>query len=169
MLPPHLLKYLAKNFHAWYVSLELLQGAIGQVRDDDNTIRDLTQDALAELYGELAEEDYFYGLWRRRSLYEETNAALSFEQNGMYQLAQPLYEAAQNKARLSLYPFTASEYAVWEDHWIRCTKNLLQWDLLTELAAGEQNVDMSLECAWRTLQDWTPDNPQSAMPWPLSI
>ena len=158
MLPPHLLKYLAKNFHAWYVSLELLQGAIGQVRDDDNTIRDLTQDALAELYGELAEEDYFYGLWRRRSLYEETNAALSFEQNGMYQLAQPLYEAAQNKARLSLYPFTASEYSVWEDHWIRCTKNLLQWDLLTELATGEQNVDMSLECAWRTLQDWTSDN-----------
>ena len=45
-------------------------------------------DAVAEVYAELAEEDMFYGLWRMHSLQIETNAALSFEQNGMWNEAQ---------------------------------------------------------------------------------
>jgi transformation/transcription domain-associated protein len=157
-IPPHVLKYLVKIYHAWYEGLEILQHAVEQGREDDDAIRDSNQDALAELYAELCEDDYFYGLWRRRCLYEETNAALSYEQNGFFHFAQPLYEIAQMKARQNIYPMSESEYYIWEDHWMLCTEKLLQWDILQDVASGEGNPDLALECAWRTLQTWNSEN-----------
>ena len=97
-LPPDLLKYSRKTFGACYVVLELLQDSLENVREDENLVRDSVYDALAEVYAEIAEEDMFYGLWRRRSLQIETNAALSFEQNGMWNEAQIIYENAQSRA-----------------------------------------------------------------------
>lgn len=161
-IPPHLLKYLAKNFRGWYPAMEMLQDAIEMGRDDDNQTREVTYDALAETYAELCEDDYFYGLWRRRSLYEETNAALSYEQNGLWQIAQPLYEVAQIKTRQNIYPMSEAEYYVWEDHWLMCTEKLLQWDILGEIAAGEGNPDLILESAWRSLQTWSSETPAIA-------
>ncbi|CAG7849089.1 Transcription-associated protein 1 [Serendipita indica DSM 11827] len=157
-LPPHVVKYLSKTYHSWYEGLEFLQSAVEQGREDDASVREANQDALAELYAELSEDDYYYGLWRRRCLYEETNAALSFEQNGLYQFAQPLYETAQIKARQNIYPMSEAEYYVWEDHWMLCSQKLLQWDILQDVASGEANADLALECAWRTLQTWNHDN-----------
>lgn len=157
-LPPHVLKYLVKAFYAWYEGLEILQTAVDQGREDDSPVQDANQDALASLYAELSEEDYYYGLWRRRSLFEETNAALSYEQNGFYHFAQPLYEFAQMRARQGMYPMSESEYYVWEDHWILCGEKLLMWDILGDVAASEANADLALECAWRQLQTWNADN-----------
>lgn len=152
-LPPHLLKFLAKNFGAWHVACEHLQEALDPVREDDGNIRDSTYDALAEVYAELVEEDMFYGLWRRRSLHQETNVAISYEQNGMWQEAQISYEQAQNKAKNGAIPFTESEYCLWEDHWIISTEKLQQWDLLYELARVDGNHELLLEAAWRN-RDW---------------
>ncbi|KAF5340030.1 hypothetical protein D9611_012443 [Ephemerocybe angulata] len=78
-LPPHLVKYLAKNFGCWHIALEILGSALDTMKDDDPTIRDYIYDSLAEIYAELAEEDMFYGLWRRRSLLPDTNIGLAFE------------------------------------------------------------------------------------------
>ena len=103
VLPPHLLKYLGKTFGAWYVVLELLQDSLEYVREDENLVRDSVYDALAEVYAEIAEEDMFYGLWRRSSLQIETNAALSFE--------QIIYENAQSRARAGAIPLVQSECA----------------------------------------------------------
>jgi transformation/transcription domain-associated protein len=157
-LPPHVLKYLVKAYHAWYEGLEILQCAVGQGREDDGPVQDANQDALALLYAELSEDDYYYGLWRRRSLFEETNAALSYEQNGFYHFAQPLYEFAQMRARQGMYPMSESEYYVWEDHWMLCSEKLLMWDILGDIAASEANADLALESAWRSLQTWNADN-----------
>ncbi|KDQ21071.1 hypothetical protein BOTBODRAFT_142417 [Botryobasidium botryosum FD-172 SS1] len=154
-LPPYVVKYLGKTYNAWHIALEILQGSVDHIKDDTN-ILDNTRDALAELYAELAEEDMFYGLWRRRSLYPETNAALSFEQNGMWPQAQTMYEAAQIKARTGVVPFSESEYCLWEDHWILSAQKLQQWDVLTDFARNEGNHDLLLECAWR-LSDWSAD------------
>lgn len=74
-LPPHLVRYLAKTFNAWHIGIELLQEAVETPREEES-IRESTQDALAEIYSELSEDDLLYGLWRRRAGYNETNAAI---------------------------------------------------------------------------------------------
>ncbi|TDL29737.1 hypothetical protein BD410DRAFT_736870 [Rickenella mellea] len=153
-LPPHLIKYLAKTFGAWHVSLELLQSSLDHVRDDDATIRDSVFDSLAEVYAELAEEDMFYGLWRRRCLHLETNVAISYEQNGMWHEAQITYENAQNRARNGVIALTESEYCLWEDHWILAAEKLQHWDVLYDLARNDGNQELMLESAWRN-KDWS--------------
>lgn len=152
-LPPHVLKYLAKTFQAWHVAMEQLQDQLGSMRSDD-AVREASQDALAEMYAELSEADYFYGLWRRRCMFPETNAALAYEQCGRFAEAQVLYEAAQVKGRSSGLPLTEAEYHLWDDHWVLSALELQQWDILADLAKLEHNEDLALECAWR-LSDWT--------------
>ncbi len=98
-LPPHVVKYIGRNFNAWHTSIELLQNLLRSLPRQDDAIREAGQDALTELYAELSEEDMFYGLWRRRCVYAETNRAISFEQIGMWNQAQVQYETAQIKAR----------------------------------------------------------------------
>ena len=154
-LPPYVVKYLGKTFNAWHIALEILQNSLNHIRDEE-AVRDATLDALAELYAELSEDDMFYGLWRRRALYPETNVAVSFEQNGLWPEAQTMYESAQFRARQGGIPFSESEYCMWEDHWILSAQKLQQWDILTDLANQEGNHDLLLECAWR-LSDWTAD------------
>ncbi|KNC98645.1 histone acetyltransferase TRA1 [Spizellomyces punctatus DAOM BR117] len=160
-LPPQLVRYLGKTYDAWYIAVELLQQSIVDTRfagvlaaKEDEKIRESTIDALCEIFWSLSEADYFYGLWRRRSLFAETNAAISYEQGGMWAQAQRLYEAAQAKARTGVLPFTESEYRLWEDHWVYSAERLQQWDLLTDLSKQEANAELFLECAWR-LSDWT--------------
>lgn len=81
ILPPHLVKFLCKTYGAWHVGLEILEHSLEYVRDDDAGLRDTVYDSLADLYAELAEEDMFYGSWRRRCLHLETNIGLAYEQH----------------------------------------------------------------------------------------
>lgn len=154
-LPPYLLKFLGKTFGAWHTCLEMLQDSLDHLREQESA-QDTTYDSLAELYTELAEDDMFYGLWRRRCLYTETNAAIALEQNGMWPQAQAMYEAAQVKSRTGVIPFSEAEYCLWEDHWILAAEKLQQWEILEELARNEGNQDLLLECRWRD-PDWTAD------------
>ena len=151
-LPPLLIKYLAKTFDAWYVGFEILM-KLSEVYKPDNALRDSCASALSELYAELAEDDMFYGLARGRCVFQETTAALTYEQNGMWPKAIELYEQAQMKARNGLLPFSEEEYCFWEDHWILAAEKLQHWDHLTELARVDGDADLLLECAWR-LSDW---------------
>jgi transformation/transcription domain-associated protein len=132
--------------------MEILANSLDHFGADDQ-LRDTCADALTELYAELSEDDLFYGLWRRRCLHDETNAALALEQNGLWPRAQELYELAQSKARAGTIPYTENEYSLWQDHWILAAQKLQQWDILTDLARHEGNHDLLLECAWR-LSDW---------------
>ncbi|KAJ8698457.1 transcription-associated protein 1 [Pleurotus ostreatus] len=153
-LPPHLVKYLAKTYGVWHISLELLTASLDYIKEDEVTIRDYVYDSLADVYAELAEEDLFYGLWRRRSVHVDTNIALAFEQNGMWEQASLAYESAQTKARSGAIPFSESEYCLWEDHWMLAAEKLQHWEALYELAKSEANHELVLESAWRT-KDWS--------------
>ena len=53
-----------------------------QMEEDDRAAADASLASLGELYSLLAEDDMFFGLWRRRCALPATNAALSYEQNG---------------------------------------------------------------------------------------
>ncbi|KAL7422906.1 transcription-associated protein 1 [Cryptotrichosporon argae] len=155
-VPPLLVKYLAKTFHAWHAGFEILT-ALSDVYRADDVLRDTCATALSELYAELGEDDMYYGLARGRCVFPETTAGLTYEQNGKWPAALEAYEAAQVKARSGVLPFSEEEYCLWEDHWILAAQKLQHWDSLTELARVDSDPDLLLECAWR-LSDWgSPD------------
>ncbi|GMM40492.1 histone acetyltransferase [Hanseniaspora uvarum] len=157
-IPPHLLKYLALTHNAWFESLYLLEESLTKNKLDNGKNQEIIEDAILELYSTLSEKDMFYGLWRRRATYSETIAALSYEQIGMFDKAQQLYESAQVKTRANALPYLESEYSLWEDGWIYCAQELQQWEILTDIAHDEAYTDLMVECAWRTA-NWNVDRP----------
>jgi transformation/transcription domain-associated protein len=158
-IPPHVLKFEAKTYDAWYTALVQLENAAITPEIDSVLVRESSLDALVELYAGLQEDDLFYGTWRRRCKFVETNAALSYEQNGMWDKAQHMYEAAQIKARTGAIPFSQGEYMLWEDHWVLCAQKLQQWEILSDFAKHENFQDLLLECAWKQIEMW--NNPEN--------
>ncbi|EPY54227.1 SAGA complex phosphatidylinositol kinase-like protein Tra1 [Schizosaccharomyces cryophilus OY26] len=155
-LPPHLVKYLGKLYGIYHDAIIFLEGQLENSVDlyQSTKVQESRNDAISELYASLGEEDMFYGHCRRTSKYLQTQVALSYEQLGMWGRAQQLYEQAQTKARSEAFPFSESEYNLWEDHWVLCAQKLQQWDVLTELAKHEGSSELLLECAWR-ISDWS--------------
>jgi transformation/transcription domain-associated protein len=161
-IPPHVMKFEAQTYDAWYTALVQLEKAAIEPEMDSALVRESNLDALVELYSSLKEDDLFYGTWRRRCLYVETNAALSYEQNGMWDKAQNMYEQAQIKARTGAVPFSQGEYMLWEDHWVLCATKLQQWEILSDFAKHENFQDLLLECAWKQIEMWnTAENRES--------
>lgn len=58
-----------------------------------------------------------------------------------------------NNGRLD--PRLLSEYQLWEERWVRCAKELGQWDILIEFGKtkAQSNPFIILESAWR-IPDW---------------
>ena len=154
-IPPQVMKYLTKAFNAWYIAAASLEEQVIQPQHDPGPVRESNLDALVEIFAGLQEDDFFYGTWRRRCKFVETNAGLSYEQMGMWEKAQGLYEAAQIKARTGAIPYSQSEYMLWEDHWMLCAEKLQQWDILQDFAKHENFNDLNLEASWRTNENWT--------------
>ncbi|KAL9111516.1 MAG: hypothetical protein Q9227_004003 [Pyrenula ochraceoflavens] len=153
-IPPHVMKFLSRTYDAWYTTLTSLEESAVNPVIDTAAARESNLDALVETYASLQEDDLFYGTWRRRCKFVETNAALSYEQQGMWDKAQQLYEAAQVKARTGTLPFSQGEYYLWEDHWMICAQKLQQWEILNEFARHENFNDLLLEAAWRQVDSW---------------
>lgn len=153
-MPPHVMKFLSRTYDAWYTAAISLEDQVMAPIIDTPLVRESNLDALVEIYAGLQEEDFFYGTWRRRCRFVETNAGLSYEQNGMWDKAQQLYEAAQIKARTGAVPYSQGEYMLWEDHWVLCAQKLQQWDVLSDFAKHENFNDLLLESSWRTLENW---------------
>ncbi|KAK5137805.1 hypothetical protein LTR08_007377 [Meristemomyces frigidus] len=153
--PPHVMKYLAKSYDGWYVAASFMEDLAMRPVIDTSAVRESNLDALVEVYASLEEGDLFYGTWRRRAQFTETNAALSYEQNGIWDKAQSMYEQAQIKARTGSLPFASGEYMLWEDQWVLCAQKLQQWEILTEFAKHENINDLYLEATWRTFDTWT--------------
>ncbi|EXJ60873.1 transformation/transcription domain-associated protein [Cladophialophora yegresii CBS 114405] len=156
-VPPHVMKFLSRTYDAWYTALISLEESTVDPLIDTPAVRESNLDALIEVYAGLQEEDLFYGTWRRRCKFMETNAALSYEQHGIWDKAQQLWESAQVKARTGVVPFSQGEYYLWEDHWMICAQKLQQWDILGEFAKHENFSDLLLESAWRNYEAWSGD------------
>ncbi|XP_051523333.1 transformation/transcription domain-associated protein isoform X1 [Myxocyprinus asiaticus] len=170
---PCVLKYLGKTHNLWLRSTLMLEqqafekGLSLHIKPKQSTefyeqesITPPQQeilDSLAELYSLLQEEDMWAGLWQKRCKFPETSTAIAYEQHGFFEQAQETYEKAMEKARkeLNASPAIFPEYQLWEDHWIRCSKELNQWEILTEYgqSKGHSNPYLVLECAWR-LSNW---------------
>ncbi|XP_053269961.1 transformation/transcription domain-associated protein isoform X1 [Pleuronectes platessa] len=173
---PCVLKYLGKTHNLWLRStLMLEQQAFEKGLSLHSKPKPSTEfyeqesitppqqeilDSLAELYSLLQEEDMWAGLWQKRCKFPETATAIAYEQHGFFEQAQESYEKAMEKARKehersNVSPAIFPEYQLWEDHWIRCSKELNQWEPLTEYgqSKGHSNPYLVLECAWR-VSNW---------------
>ncbi|KAM4525362.1 transformation/transcription domain-associated protein isoform 2-T2 [Odontesthes bonariensis] len=173
---PCVLKYLGKTHNLWLRStLMLEQQAFEKGLSLHSKPKQSTEfyeqesitppqqeilDSLAELYSLLQEEDMWAGLWQKRCKFPETATAIAYEQHGFFEQAQESYEKAMEKARKehersNISPAIFPEYQLWEDHWIRCSKELNQWEPLTEYgqSKGHSNPYLVLECAWR-VSNW---------------
>ncbi|XP_041366452.1 transformation/transcription domain-associated protein-like [Gigantopelta aegis] len=169
---PCVLKYLGRTHNLWHRTSLLLEqmafenNSTALVKNRPSSEYEFeptlasphqeTLDALCDLYSLLKEEDMWCGLWQKRAKYTETNTAIAYEQHGFFEQAQNAYEMALTKARQDhntspASPSVLPEYRLWEDHWIRCSKELHQWDLLLEYAnsKGNTNSNLVLESAWR--------------------
>ncbi|KAM4023906.1 transformation/transcription domain-associated protein [Anomaloglossus baeobatrachus] len=174
---PCVLKYLGKTHNLWFRSTLMLEhqafekGLSLQIKPKQTTefyeqesITPPQQeilDSLAELYSLLQEEDMWAGLWQKRCKFPETATAIAYEQHGFFEQAQETYEKAMEKAkkeheRSNASPAVFPEYQLWEDHWIRCSKELNQWESLTDYgqSKGHINPYLVLECSWR-VSNWT--------------
>uniref|UniRef100_A0A672Q252 Transformation/transcription domain-associated protein-like n=1 Tax=Sinocyclocheilus grahami TaxID=75366 RepID=A0A672Q252_SINGR len=170
---PCVLKYLGKTHNLWLRSTLMLEqqafekGLSLHIKPKQSTefyeqesITPPQQeilDSLAELYSLLQEEDMWAGLWQKRCKFPETSTAIAYEQHGFFEQAQETYEKAMEKARKehNVSPAIFPEYQLWEDHWIHCSKELNQWEPLTEYgqSKGHNNPYLVLECAWR-VSNW---------------
>lgn len=157
-IPSHVLKFLSRTYDAWYTAATCLEESAVNPIIDTPVVRESNLDALVEIYAGLQEDDLFYGTWRRRCKFVETNAALSYEQLGMWDKSQQLYENAQIKARTGTVPFSQGEYFLWEDHWLICAQKLQQWEILSDFAKHENFNDLLLEATWRNLENWQGDS-----------
>ncbi|KAH9831114.1 transformation/transcription domain-associated protein [Teratosphaeria destructans] len=153
--PPHVMKFMAKQYDGWYVAASFMEDLAMKPVIDTSTVRESNLDALVEVYAQLEEADLFYGTWRRRAQFVETNAALSYEQNGIWDKAQNMYEQAQIKARTGSLPFSQGEYMLWEDQWVLCAQKLQQWEILEDFAKHENINDLFLESVWRSFEKWS--------------
>lgn len=159
-IKPALVKYLGRSHNLWHRACLLLeQGALERVSKGGRGGPEEpgeSLDCLAELYGQLREEDLWGGLWQRRARHPETALALALEQQGCFEQAQGALEAAMARARqdhatLPASPLLQSEFRLWEEHWLRCSKELNQWDLLLDYGSSKNcaNPHLVLESAWR--------------------
>lgn len=112
-------------------------------------------DSLGELYYLLCEEDLWAGLWQRNAQYKETSMAIAYEQHGFFEQAQGAYEAAMAKYKTdnSMGPVPAHahrEALLWHNHWIRCAKELNQWEVLLDYAKNSfYDPYLLLDTAWK--------------------
>lgn len=121
------------------------------------TLAEEAVESISDILELLREDDMWAGLWQRKAQYEETKHAVLCEQRGLFSQAQECYEAAMNRQRREfdntyiLKPGMKSENRVWEKHWIRCTKELNQWDSLLDYGSSKActNPMLVLESAWR--------------------
>lgn len=154
VLPHHLLKFLARTYDGWYTAITFMEDSAIDPIVDTPAARESNMDALATLYADLQEDDLFYGLWRRRSQFLQTNTALSYEQVGIWERAQRTFETATIKARTGEAPFSQGEYMLWEDHWVICAQKLQQWDILSDFAKVDNLNDLYLDSVWRQFDRW---------------
>ncbi|XP_045594313.1 transformation/transcription domain-associated protein isoform X4 [Procambarus clarkii] len=171
---PAIMKYLGKSHNLWHrmtlllEQLALEQGATTSPRSAKKDYHDTYDmepvmnpqqeilDSLSEMYSLLKEEDLWAGLWQTVAHYPETRLAVTHEQHGFLEQAQATYELSMSKARtdMAVRPSPGklqSEMKLWEDRWLRCAKELNQWDLVQEYGSSEAsgNPLLVLESAWR--------------------
>lgn len=169
------LKYLGPAHSLWHRALLLLEhsafndlGAAAKVHQDHFSLeppegddRNELLDSLADLYASLNETDMWVSAWNQRSKYQETSAALACEQQGQFDAALKILEGAMGKVQTELASSASNvdllpEFKLWENHWVKCSQELNQWDILKDYGNLRHINDpyLIIESAWR-IPNWS--------------
>ncbi|XP_053674176.1 transcription-associated protein 1 [Anopheles nili] len=175
-MPPNLMGYLGRAHNLWHrmtLMLESLADDWANVKhllpadcvdldDHEQGMRDcsIVREPLSHMYSALHEEDLWAGLWQKYAKYGETSRAIAHEQMGYFEEAQAIYDAAMMRFKQDLGNGQTptdmnSEMLLWEKHWIRCAKELNQWDILMDFGqlCRDKNPYLIMDSAWR-VPDW---------------
>lgn len=101
-----------------------------------------------EIFRTLMDSDCFFGTARAVSCFPETMQIYLLLQLGKVKEAQDLCEKTQGKAMERRISFNEKEYEEWQDEWIRCAKELQQWDACYDLGIHKGDCSLSLESMW---------------------
>lgn len=101
-----------------------------------------------EIYRRLMDSDRYFGMSRSVCNFPETMQAYFLQQVGKTKEAQSLYEEIQRKAGEHKISFNESEYKAWQDEWIRCARELQQWDVCYEMGMETGDHLLSGESLW---------------------
>ncbi|XP_058465654.1 transcription-associated protein 1 isoform X1 [Malaya genurostris] len=173
-IPPNLMAYLGKAHNLWHrMTLELEEMTLdwpnrkegisefSEFEEEHSRDGSYVMDPLSQMYSSLHEEDLWAGLWLKYAKYPETNLAIAHEQMGFFEEAQSIYDTAMTRFKQDLnnglIPIDMnSEILLWENHWIRCAKELNQWDILMDYGqlSKDKNSFLIMDSAWR-VPDWT--------------
>ncbi|KAH8584499.1 Tra1p-like C-terminal FAT domain plus phoshoinositide 3-kinase domain very large [Cryptosporidium sp. chipmunk genotype I] len=189
ILPSTLLLHLSTKLRCWHIASNYLSNQMAanslQTRikkQEDHFIQDDGPDSswmiLAQIYGELQEEDIVIGIRRSFSNCLETHMGLALMQQAEWSKAQEIFynnldaiynssSKANNSNMVGNYStlnwariFENSdslplnnETMIWIDSWVACAKHLNQWNTLNEFAKERRNPQLQLECSSK-LQDW---------------
>ncbi|CAF0914846.1 unnamed protein product [Rotaria sp. Silwood1] len=173
IIRPIILKYIAKTHNTWHRSILLLEQYILDqqpnnefLTNDETYIESLN--SLSELYEHLNEDDYNISLWLHRqyspNIKQLVSNALQYEQLGLFQQALEHYtqsiklldtnqKSSSSSSTSTLNRFSqVDEYSFLEQHWIKCTKELNQWETLMSYCKQQSNRDhlLYLDCIWRS-------------------
>lgn len=164
------MKYLGRSHNLWHrMTLNLEQMAFDpnyqlksvnqipgyETDPPDANPKNEVLDFLGQMYNLLCEEDMWAGLWQRHAHYRETGVAMAYEQHGFFEQAQSAYESAmakhkQDTSTVSVPTYMTREVLLWTSRWIRCAKELNQWDVLLDFSKnGVYNPFLMLESSWR--------------------
>ncbi|XP_026839331.1 transcription-associated protein 1 isoform X2 [Drosophila erecta] len=173
-IPPNLLAYLGKSHNLWHRAILVLEDMAanqsmqskdidgGEIHLSDLDVQQSNNifESLSKMYSSMHEEDLWAGLWLKFAHYPETNIAVSYEQMGFFEEAQGAYDLAMTKFKQDLSNGVVNTYVncellLWENHWMRCAKELNQWDILLDYAQTnkDKNMFLILESSWR-VPDW---------------
>ncbi|CAD98717.1 Tra1p-like; C-terminal FAT domain plus phoshoinositide 3-kinase domain; very large protein [Cryptosporidium parvum Iowa II] len=203
ILPATLLLHLSTKLRCWHIASNYLSNQINTSNSQANINKkennfiskvncnhdfknNLVQDdgpdsswmILAQIYGELQEEDIVIGIRRSFSNCLETHMGLALMQQAEWSKAQEIFynnlDAIYNSsskatnsnadcshnilnwARIfenSDSSLLNNETMIWIDSWVACAKHLNQWNTLNEFAKERRNPQLQLECSSK-LQDW---------------
>lgn len=176
-IPPNLMKSLGKAHNMWHRMALVAEDMVDEfsktlaprqdeddsdddeVEDDAETLKEIVE-SLSKMYSSMHEEDLWAGLWKKYAKYPETNAAIFYEQIGYFEEAQNVYETVMFKCKQEIANGVDSadltaEIQLWEDHWMRCTKEMNDWSTLAGYAQTNKDkyAFLLMDCAWR-ISDW---------------
>ena len=175
-IPPSLMRSLGKAHNIWHRMTLVAEDMeeeysknLPQPMDEDDSDEEENEDAetlneivesLSKMYSSLHEEDLWAGLWQKYAKYPETNVAIFYEQMGYFDEAQNVYETVMFKCKQEISngldaADLNTEIQLWEDHWIRCTKELNDWSILISYAQANRDkyAFLLMDCAW-LISDW---------------
>jgi transformation/transcription domain-associated protein len=168
IIPHKLMKSLAKVHNIWHrmtlvaeeMMVEFSENKIesefdsDEDEEDENTSEILS--CLSDMYSSMKEEDLWVGLWQANAKYAETNAAMFYEQMGYFEDAQVTYENVMVKFKQDVSngmdtTKIGAEIQLWEDQWIRCSKELNEWNIVLNYATTNRDKYGLLltDCAWK--------------------